>query len=181
MSLHISIIHKCKTVPSKFVSSKSSCTQGMGHPSIPTRINVEQCVVLVWKAWQLLPWCLNTIRHCWDRQGIRVIQVCRWLARGTLEGRFETRVEDAFSGWLWLLHKFQVHSTSYDASFSCLELEQKTAPTSSLPLESQYNRMFLPAPLTLMWYIHPMSVERCNGEGWVKEIVASCHGQCLRI
>ena len=109
---------------------------------------------------------MNTWRHCWDRQGSQLgwtgwyLQVCRWLARGTLEGRFETRVEDAFSGWLWLLHEFQVHSTSYDAFFSCLELEQKTAPTSSLPLrESQYNRMFLPAPLTLMWYVHPMPVE----------------------
>ena len=51
VSLDMSIIHKCKTVPSKFVSSKSSCTQGMGQPSIPTRINVEQCVVLVWRAW----------------------------------------------------------------------------------------------------------------------------------
>ena len=60
-----------------------------------------------------------------------------------------------------MLHKFQVHSTriSIYACFLAWNWNRRTAPTSSLPLESQDNRMFRPAPLTLMWYVHPMSVE----------------------
>ena len=104
-----------------------------------------------------------------------------------MEGRFETRVEDAFSGWLWLLHKFQVHSTRisiYACFFLMLRIETEEQPQLLHSLWSlRMIECFVLLPLLLCGtYTRCQWKGRCNGEGWIKEIVASCHGpQCLRI